>query len=70
MDLTPLLTERDLSALLQRPTSTLQMWRRTGQGPKFVKAGHAVRYRPSDVDQWLSQQTRTDTRAAVQGESA
>lgn len=59
MDLRPLLTEDDLSKLLKSPVSTLQNWRWRGVGPKFIKTGHHVRYRPTDVEEWLDERTRT-----------
>jgi len=33
--------------------STLNKWRVTGDGPKFVKLGRAVAYRISDLHEWL-----------------
>lgn len=32
-----------------------------GRGPKFIKFGKQVRYRESDVQAWLDQQTRDRT---------
>ena len=32
--------------------------RQTGEGPPYLKIGHAVRYRDEDVDAWLEQQLR------------
>jgi len=32
---------------------TLDRFRLTGEGPKFLKLGGAVRYRKVDLDQWL-----------------
>ncbi len=55
------LTEGELSALIKVPTKSLQRWRWAGFGPKFVKLGHAVRYRRSDIDDWIAAQTRTST---------
>ena len=40
---------------------TLQQWRYRGGGPRYLKIGSAVRYRPADVEVWLEQQTRTST---------
>lgn len=42
--------------------STLEKWRSTGRGPKFVKAGRAVFYRRADVEAWLTRRTRSHTR--------
>lgn len=32
-----------------------------GKGPKFIKAGRSVRYRASDLKEWLEAQTRQQT---------
>ena len=44
---------------------TLEWWRMTGRGPKFVKVGNRVRYRDRDLEAWLTEQTRTHTRATA-----
>ena len=31
---------------------TLERWRKEGQGPRFLKVGHAVRYAQVDLDQF------------------
>lgn len=36
---------------LKKPT--LERFRLTGEGPKFLKLGGAVRYRRPDLDAWL-----------------
>ena len=35
---------------------TLATWRSQGRGPKYLKLGHAVRYRLSDLDEWIDAQ--------------
>lgn len=42
-------------------SSTLRKLRLTGQGPKFLKLGRAVRYRDSDLDAWLEGRTVLST---------
>lgn len=37
---------------------TLEAWRPPVTGPKYVKLGRDVRYRLSDLDDYLSRQTR------------
>jgi hypothetical protein len=51
----PLMSPRDLAAYLggDITEATLIHWRSRGGGPRFVKAGHFVRYRPEDVREWL-----------------
>ena len=41
--------------------STLNKWRVQGCGPKFVKLGRSVAYRPADIDAWLAEQVRGST---------
>lgn len=31
---------------------TVKRWRRTGDGPKFIRVGRHVRYRLADVEAW------------------
>ena len=40
---------------------TFNRWRLTGEGPKFLKLGGAVRYRQQDVDAWLESKIRNST---------
>lgn len=55
-----LLTERQVADWLQVSVRTVQHWRHTGQGPAWVKVngGRLVRYRVSDVDEFLAADTR------------
>ena len=43
---------------------TLERMRMEGGGPKFAKAGRAVRYRDDWLDQWLEGRSFTSTSAA------
>jgi helix-turn-helix protein len=49
-----LLSPDDLSALIGADPRTLAIWRATGKGPDFTKAGRAVYYRRTDIDAWLA----------------
>lgn len=40
---------------------TLRNWRWRGDGPPFLKLGRAVRYRLSELSDWLDDCTRTST---------
>lgn len=42
---------------------TLANWRWTGRGPHFIKVGGRVRYRLSDLAEYLDRQTRSSTSA-------
>lgn len=55
---TELIDECALAARLGVSRSTLQSWRYTGQGPRWIKLGRLVRYRSADVDAYLRAQTR------------
>jgi predicted DNA-binding transcriptional regulator AlpA len=44
---------------------TLQQWRRTGDGPPYVKMGSAVRYNPEAVDAWVADRTVNSTAQAT-----
>ncbi len=49
-----LLDEKQLARSLNISVASLRRWRLLRQGPKFVKVGFCVRYRPEDVDEWLT----------------
>lgn len=52
--MTACLTQREAAALLRLSERTLERFRVTGDGPKFVKAGRRVLYRQSDLDEWIT----------------
>lgn len=57
-----LLTVEETAALLKISTETLKEWRLNaeGEGPKFLRLGHrTVRYRRSDVAQWMDERAVT-----------
>lgn len=41
--------------------STLTKLRLTGDGPPYAKAGRAVVYAATDIDEWLESRRRTST---------
>ncbi len=49
-----LLTESQVSPLLQVSLARLRKWRVEKRGPRFIKVGSLVRYRLADLQQWLS----------------
>jgi predicted DNA-binding transcriptional regulator AlpA len=52
-----LLRPNKAADLLDVSIRTLQEWRRTGDGPRFVRLSpRAVRYRRSDIEAWLEGQ--------------
>lgn len=59
-----LLTPAQLGEYLGLTVGALAQMRYRGNGPKFIKlGGKQVRYRESDVQAWLDQQTRDRTPA-------
>ena len=56
-----LVTERDASELLGVSVRTLQKWRLQGNGPQFVKLGHAVRYDVKDLEAYIERARRRST---------
>lgn len=50
---TDILKTPEAADYLRLAVPTLERFRLTGDGPVFVKAGKAVRYRKADLDAWL-----------------
>jgi predicted DNA-binding transcriptional regulator AlpA len=59
--LEPLLSVAQVAKLTGRAVSTLEKDRLTGHGPRYVKLGRLVRYRPADVRAWLAERIRRST---------
>jgi predicted DNA-binding transcriptional regulator AlpA len=49
-----LLTEIELSKHLHVSVACVRRWRLERRGPRFLKIGSLVRYRPDDVEDWLN----------------
>lgn len=49
-----LLTQKEVKEITGLADSTLEQWRIKGKGPKFVRLGRLVRYRLSDLLDYLS----------------
>lgn len=45
----------DLSEFLGVPVQTLYAWRKNGTGPKGIRVGRYVRWRPETVHEWLTE---------------
>lgn len=41
--------------------TTMEAWRCRGGGPKFVKLGRLVKYRQSDLDDFIEARVRSNT---------
>jgi predicted site-specific integrase-resolvase len=48
-----LLKPEELAEMLDVSADTLREWRRTKQGPDYVRAGKGVLYRESDINDWI-----------------
>jgi excisionase family DNA binding protein len=59
--LDPLLTVNEAAGLLRCSPHTLNKWRITGNGPRFVRVGSRVRYRRSDLAAFITTSTRIST---------
>lgn len=57
METQKLLTTKELAKYLDIGESTLLQYRFDGTGPAYIKLGHLVRYRISDVEAWLASRT-------------
>lgn len=52
-----LLSTDEVAERIGVPTSTLRWWRHVGEGPKsFTLGKKIVRYKRSDVDEWLERE--------------
>ena len=50
---TQLLRETDLARILGKAPVTIRRWRLLAQGPRFLRIGRNIRYRPEDLERWL-----------------
>ena len=60
-----LLTQREAALALRLSERTLERLRVSGLGPVFVKCGgRSIRYRQTDIDQWIAQRVVRSTSEA------
>jgi predicted DNA-binding transcriptional regulator AlpA len=62
-----LLTEIHAADFLSMSVRTLQSWRGQGRGPAHVQAGRAIRYRRSDLIDWIRRNTVAHNAGAKEG---
>jgi len=48
-----LLNEHDVARITGLSVASVRRWRLLRQGPKYIKIGAAVRYKPEDISVWL-----------------
>jgi predicted site-specific integrase-resolvase len=58
-----LMSQDEVSALLDVNVPTLANWRSAGKGPKFVKLCGRVRYHKVDVEEFINSSVRQSTAA-------
>lgn len=66
-----LLDEKQTADLINVSPRTLQAWRRTGEGPPYIKLGGpkgAVRYVPAMLGTWLAERVVTSTAQSAAGD--
>jgi predicted DNA-binding transcriptional regulator AlpA len=51
-----LLNEHEVSKICAIQVATLRKWRTLRRGPRFLKIGALVRYRPDDISAWIDSQ--------------
>jgi predicted DNA-binding transcriptional regulator AlpA len=52
-NLETLINEHEVARVTGLSIATVRRWRLLRQGPRYLKIGAAVRYRPADVMAWL-----------------
>ena len=55
------LNPHDAADYIGMPVRTLEVWRHTGTGPRYTKAGRRVLYRRDWIDGWLEGRAVTST---------
>jgi excisionase family DNA binding protein len=48
------MTTKQAAEELGLGTSTLEIWRTKGTGPKWIKVGRAIRYSRGDLEAWVA----------------
>jgi hypothetical protein len=57
----PLVTEGEAARILRVSLASLRRWRRQGSGPVYRKLGRTVRYRASDLSDFVASARRMST---------
>ncbi len=61
LEIDRLLHEAEVAEILSVKVSTLRRWRWSGEGPRFLKLGGAVRYDTQQLKDYLAKQVRSST---------
>jgi prophage regulatory protein len=62
----PLMDPVETAATLNVAPATLAKWRCIGMGPRWIRVGRLPRYRPRDVEEWLTHQEAPADRKSIQ----
>lgn len=62
------LTTPQAAAYLGLQPATLEQWRWSGRGPRFIKLGRACRYRVADLDAYMESRAFSSTTEAQRAE--
>jgi hypothetical protein len=60
-------TEDDLVLLTDAKPSTIQAWRKRGEGPPYVRVGCAFLYPRKSLQDWLESRTRHGRTVSARG---
>ena len=52
-------TEDETARILSCTKAALRRWRRERRGPRFVKLGRLIRYRQSDLEEFVDRSTQS-----------
>jgi predicted DNA-binding transcriptional regulator AlpA len=61
LDLSPLLTAKELAARLKLSPSWLAKSRMRGDGPPYIRIGRSIRYTEAATIQWMKSRQRSST---------
>ena len=56
------LTVEDLAGYLDVPVAIIYTWRYRGKGPHGFRVGRHLRFRSSDIEQWITEQLAQSNR--------
>jgi predicted DNA-binding transcriptional regulator AlpA len=62
-----LLTQHDAAKRLLLSQRTLERWRVSGTGPRYVKLNRRVAYREADLESWITSRVVQSTSERVEG---
>jgi predicted DNA-binding transcriptional regulator AlpA len=64
--MTLLLTQREAAVVLRLSERSLERMRVSGLGPKFCRMKRSIRYRQSDLEEWIASRVVRSTSEAVE----